>query len=60
MLDLGAAHAGDAGQHPVAGRAHLGQFAQRLVVQDDVGRDRLFLGCVGAPAAQQLEQCFVG
>lgn len=43
MLDLGAAHAGNAGQQAMAGRVYLGQFAQGLVVQDDVGGDFFLL-----------------
>ena len=60
MLDLGAAHAGDAGQHAVAGRADFGQFAQGLVVEDDVGRHGLFARRVSPPLAQQLEEDFIG
>jgi hypothetical protein len=44
----------------VADRADFGQFAQCLVVQDDVGRHGLFAGGVGAPLARSLEQGFVG
>src|SRR5574343_672436 len=52
VLDLGAAHAGDAGQQAVADRANFGQFAQRLVVQDDIGRYSLLTGGIGPPLAQ--------
>src|SRR5574343_2084022 len=44
VLDLGTAHAGNAGQQAVAGRADFRQFAQGFVMQDDVGRDALFAG----------------
>ena len=44
----------------MADRAAFGEFAQGLVVQDDIGRHTLFARGVGAPLAQALEQRGVG
>ena len=42
------------------GDAMRGEFEQRAVVQDDVGRDALVARLVGAPLAQRVEERSVG
>ena len=38
VLNFCSAYASDHGQMPPRGRSHLGQFPERPVMQDDVGR----------------------
>ena len=55
-FDLGLTDAGNVEQIGRAGRAPYREFAQGLVMQDDIGRHTLFPGQIGTPGAQGLEQ----